>query len=83
MSCAPILSINFLAEPARDPIYREHDETVKYSFLSTSYQHLGMSLRTNRPVSCPTHSSPRNHCHNNNPPFSKINFKSLTMTIMS
>ena len=39
------------------------------------YQHLGMSPRTNRPVSCPTHSSPRNPCHNNNHPFSINQFQ--------
>ena len=39
------------------------------------FQHLGMSPRTNRPVSCPTHSSPKNHCHNNNHPFSINQFQ--------
>ena len=39
------------------------------------YQHLGISPQIIRPVSCPTHSSPRNHCHNNNYPFSINQFQ--------
>ena len=28
-----------------------------------TFQHLGKSPRTNRPVTVPAHSTPRNHCH--------------------
>ena len=39
------------------------------------FQHLGKSPRTNRPVTVPTHSTPRNHCHENDHQLSLNDFK--------
>ena len=39
------------------------------------FQHLGKSPRTNRPVTVPAHSTPRNHCHENDHLLSLNDFK--------
>ena len=39
------------------------------------FQHLGKSPRTNRPVIVPAHSTPRNHCHENDHLLSLNDFK--------
>ena len=39
--------------------------TTKQSRISFFFQHLGKSPRNSRPVTVPTHSTPRNHCHEN------------------
>ena len=38
-------------------------------------QHLGKSPRTNRPVTVPAHSTPRNDCHENDHPLPLNDFK--------
>ena len=39
------------------------------------FQHLGKSPRTNRPVTVPAHSTPRNHCHESDHLLSLNDFK--------
>ena len=44
------------------------------------FQHLGKSPRTNRPVTVPAHSTPRNHCHENDHLLSLNDFKIIDST---
>ena len=64
----------------KDSLTDELCSNIIYKSRIRFYQHLGMSSRTNRPVSCPTHSSSRNHCHNGNHPFSINQFPIIDST---
>ena len=53
---------------------RDSDRSIGTSGFA-SYQYLGKSPRTNRPVTVPAHSTPRNHCHENDHLLSLNDFK--------
>ena len=69
--CALILCIKKLKNLLRI-LHRQHNKPVKDQFF---FQHLCKFPRTNRPVTALAHSTPRNHCHENNHQLSLTNFK--------
>ena len=71
LSCAQILYINFHADSAMDPTLAAQQSSQGSGF----FQNLGKSPRTNRPVTVPTHSTTRNHCHENDHQLSLNDFK--------
>ena len=60
----------FQCESCQDSYIGSTTKQAKVRFS----QHLGISPRTDRHVTSPSHSSPRQHCENKNHPFKYSNF---------
>ena len=71
------------AELCANIIYKFSCKSCQGSYIGSTtkqsrirfFQHLGKSPRTNRPVTVPAHSTPRNHCHENDHQLSLNDFK--------